>query len=350
MLIAFPLALLTALYISEYAAARIKSTLVSLVDLMAAVPSIIYGLWGYFLIMPHAAELALWLQKHLGWIPFFEVKDADPNAAVWDTSRYIASAFCAGIAVAMMVLPMACAVMRQVFSQTPPGEKEAALALGATRWGMVRSVVLPFGRGGIIGGTMLGLGRALGETIAVLLIISPAFEIKPRILEIGTNTVSALIAGRFGDASATQLSALLAAGFVLFLITLVVNTIAAVDRQPQPLGRRDGRLMTLTQPPTYDVSPPPATVLPDVRRGRAARRTPRLGLGKPTPGRAVRPRRHLGRRARAGLAGHPAAAAAGGAAVAARHLVRVRRRRHRGHRADDRRRPDRGQRPVSPRR
>jgi phosphate transport system permease protein len=227
MFFAFPLALLTALYISEYAPARLKPTLVSMVDLMAAVPSIIYGLWGFFLIMPHAAELALWLQKHFGWIPIFDV-DADPNAPVWDASRYVASAFCAGIAVAMMVLPMACAVMRQVFSQAPSGEREAALALGATRWGTIRSVVLPFGRGGIVGGTMLGLGRALGETIAVVLIVSPAFEVKPRILEIGTITVSSLIAGRFGEASAAQLSALLAAGFVLFVITLVVNTIAAV--------------------------------------------------------------------------------------------------------------------------
>lgn len=228
MVIAFPLALLTALYISEYAPARLKPTLVSLVDLMAAIPSIVYGLWGFFLVMPHAAGLARWLQSNLGWIPIFDVKSADPDAAVWDASRYAASAFCAGIAVAMMVLPMSCAVMRQVFSQTPPGEKEAALALGATRWGMIRSVVLPFGRGGVIGGTMLGLGRALGETIAVLLIISPAFDVKVRVLEVGTNTVSALIAGRFGDASKSQLSALLAAGFVLFLITLVVNTLAAI--------------------------------------------------------------------------------------------------------------------------
>jgi phosphate transport system permease protein len=228
MVIAFPLALLTALYISEYAPAALRSTLVSLVDLMAAIPSIVYGLWGFFLVMPHAAAFATFLQRHLGWIPIFDVKDTDPDAAIWDASRYTASAFCAGIAVAMMVLPMACAVMRQVFSQTPPGEKEAALALGATRWGMIRTVVLPFGRGGIIGGTMLALGRALGETIAVLLIISPAFDLKFRPLEIGTNSVSALIAGRFGDASASQLSALLAAGFVLFVITLGVNTLAAV--------------------------------------------------------------------------------------------------------------------------
>jgi phosphate transport system permease protein len=227
MFFAFPLALVTALFITEYAPLRMRPALVSMVDLMAAVPSIIWGLWGFFLVMPHAAALAHWLQQHLGWVPFFQV-NADPDAAVWDASRYVASAFCAGIAVAGMVLPMACAVMRQVFSQAPPGEREAALALGATRWGVITSVVLPFGRGGIIGGSMLGLGRALGETIAVLLIVSPEFLIKPRILEVGTNTISALIAGRFGDATDIQLSALLAAGFVLFLITLVVNTLAAV--------------------------------------------------------------------------------------------------------------------------
>ena len=128
----------------------------------------------------------------------------------------------------MMVIPMATAVMRQVFSQTPPGEREAAFALGATHWGVVRTVVLPFGRGGIIGGTMLGLGRALGETIAVLLIISPSFDLKVRPLEIGTNTISALIAGRFGEAADTQLAALLAAGFVLFVITLIINSLAAM--------------------------------------------------------------------------------------------------------------------------
>lgn len=228
MLIAFPLALLTALYISEYAPERIKSTLVAMVDLMAAVPSIVYGLWGYLLVMPRAGELAQWLHANLGWIPFLDIRGTDADAAVPDASRYLYSSFAAGIAVAMMVLPMACAVMRQVFSQTPQGEKEAALALGATRWGMVRSVVLPFGRGGIIGGTMLGLGRALGETIAVVLIISPTFDVKWNLTEIGSNSVSAHIALQFGEASPAQLSALLAAGFVLFLITLLVNTLAAV--------------------------------------------------------------------------------------------------------------------------
>ena len=154
--------------------------------------------------------------------------DTDPHAAMWEQTRYTASAFVAGIAVAMMVLPMASAVMREVFSQAPAGEREGAIALGSTRWGVIRAVVLPFGKGGIIGGTMLGMGRALGETIAVVLIISPSFDLKFRPLEVGTNTVSALIAGRFGEASASQLSALLTAGFVLFIITLVVNTIASM--------------------------------------------------------------------------------------------------------------------------
>jgi len=225
-LIAFPLALATALFISEFAPPSVKGFLVSMVDLMAAVPSIIYGMWGFFLIQPAASGIARWLQTYAGWIPFFQV-DTDPTAAQWEQTRYTASAFVAGIAVAMMVLPMASAVMREVFSSAPLGEREGALALGATRWGMIRSVVIPFGKGGIIGGTMLGLGRALGETIAVLLIISPSFDLKFRPLEIGTQTVSALIAGRFGEASAAQLSALLTAGLVLFLITLGINTLAA---------------------------------------------------------------------------------------------------------------------------
>lgn len=227
LLFSFPLALTTALYISEYAPARLRGALVAMVDLMAAVPSIVYGLWGFFLLQPKAVPVAHWLHQHLGFLPFFRV-DTDPDAAVWEQSRYVGSAFIAGLVVSMMVIPMGTAVMREVFSQSPQGEREAALALGATRWGMIRAVVLPFGRGGIVGGTMLSLGRALGETIAVLLIISPAFDIKASVLEVGTNTVAALIAGRFGEATSAQLSALLTAGFVLFVITLLVNTLAAI--------------------------------------------------------------------------------------------------------------------------
>src|SRR5689334_17697789 len=128
-----------------------------------------------------------------------------------------------------MVIPIATSVTREVFSQVPPGEKEAALALGGTRWGMIRSVVLPFGRGGIIGGSMLGLGRALGETIAVSIIISPIYAISPRILQSGSNSIAALIALRFGDATRSRgIPALMAAGLALFALTLVVNTLASV--------------------------------------------------------------------------------------------------------------------------
>ena len=188
MSVAFPLALLTALYISEYAPARIKADagLAGRPDGGGAAHHL--RSLGLLPDQPHASRAgACGCTSNLGWIPIFDVRTPTrTRPCAGAVALHGVSMFVAGIAVAMMVLPMACAVMRQVFSQAPPGEREAALALGATRWGMVRTVVLPFGRGGIIGGTMLGLGRALGETIAVLLIISPAFEIKPRILEIGT--------------------------------------------------------------------------------------------------------------------------------------------------------------------
>jgi len=227
MVVAFPLAFMFALFISDYAPVRLKSWLVSAVDLMAAVPSIIYGLWGFFLLQPRAIEVARWLSQNFGWFPLFHVS-TDPNAPVWQQSAYTSSAFIAGLAVSMMAIPLACSVMRAVFDEAPRGEREAAMALGGTRFGVARTVVFPFAKGGIIGGTMLALGRALGETAAVLIIISPAYEIKARILEAGTQTTSALIAANFGNATRSQLSALLAAGFVLFLITLAVNTGAAV--------------------------------------------------------------------------------------------------------------------------
>jgi len=226
--VSVPLALLTALYITEYAPARLRSALVSLIDLMAAIPSIIYGLWGFFLLQPRLAEVERWLSAYLGWFPPFRVA-TDPHAAVVPLAvRFYSSTAIAGLVVAMMVTPMACAVMRGVFAQAPIGEREGAMALGATKWGVIRSVVLPFGRGGIIGGTMLGLGRALGETIAVSLIISPVVAVSLDILQTGPLTVSSLIALRFGESTPGELSALLAAGFVLFCITLIVNMVAAV--------------------------------------------------------------------------------------------------------------------------
>lgn len=220
---ALPLALGTALYISEYAPIKIKSALVSIVDLMAAVPSIVYGLWGFFFLTPLVQPVSQWLTTYLGWFPLFAVEGFDAADPLTSPTVFAASTFIAGIVVALMVAPITSSIMREVFTQAPLGEREGALALGATRWGMIASVVLPFGRGGIIGGTMLGLGRALGETIAVFLIISPVFVIQPRILEKGANSISALIALRYSEASDFEISALMAAGLALFVITLIVN-------------------------------------------------------------------------------------------------------------------------------
>jgi phosphate transport system permease protein len=224
----FPLALLTALYISEYAPSWLRGFLVSMVDLMAAIPSILYGVWGYFLIMPHALYLSRWISEYLGWIPLFQVPGGDPTAPAFNLLDYNQSPFIAGMIVSMMVIPLGCAVMIGVFRLAPLSEREGAYALGSTRWGMIRTVVLPFGRGGIIGGTMLALGRALGETIAVLLILTENFDIRFRPLAEGGATISWLIANFFGDATSGQLRALVAAGFVLFAITILINTLAAI--------------------------------------------------------------------------------------------------------------------------
>jgi phosphate transport system permease protein len=225
--IALPISMGTALFITEVAPARLRGALVALVDLMAAVPSVVYGLWGLFLVEGRLVGLSRWINTWLGWIPIFHVDNADPNSPLSSASVYTASTFIAGVVVAMMVMPIQCVVMREVFSQVPLGEREGAFALGSTRWGMIRVVSLPFGRGGIIGGTMLGLGRALGETIAVLLIISPRFDINFHVLEAGGNSVSALIATRYNEASGFGLSALMAAGLALFAVTLVVNFTAS---------------------------------------------------------------------------------------------------------------------------
>lgn len=224
---ALPLALGTALYLSEYAPVGLRRTLISLVDLMAAVPSVVYGLWGFFFLQGHVLGLSRWLATYVGWFPPFRVDGADPSDPLSSATVFTSSTFIAGMVVALMITPIACSVMREVFSQAPAGEREGAYALGATKWGMVRAVVLPFGMGGIIGGTMLGLGRAMGETIAVFMIISPVFVIQPHILQNGSNSVSALIALRFGEATPIGLSALMAAGLALFLITLVINFAAA---------------------------------------------------------------------------------------------------------------------------
>ena len=225
--IAVPVATSVALYISEYAPRRAKKLLVSVVDLMAAVPSIVYGLWGFFFLQGRVVGLARWIATYFGWIPIFRVDGADPHDPLATATVYTSSTFIAGIVVALMITPVVASVMREAFGQAPVGEREGAYALGATRWGMIRSVVLPFGKGGMIGGTMLGLGRALGETVAVYMIISVVFAAQPHILQNGGSSVSSLIALRYGEATPFGTSALMAAGLALFLLTLVINFVAS---------------------------------------------------------------------------------------------------------------------------
>lgn len=222
--IAVPVSIGVALFITECAPRRIRRPLTSLVDVLAAVPSLIYGLWGLFFLQPRLLPLSRWLGDHLGFLPIFRVPGDGPKAL----SLFAGSSFVAGVVVSLMVIPICTAVMREVFSQTPPGEKEGALALGGTRWGVIRDVVLPFGRSGIIGGSMLGLGRALGETIAVTLLISVAFDWKWSVVEQGGNSIAAHIALRFSESTSFGISALMAAGLVLFAITLAVNAAASV--------------------------------------------------------------------------------------------------------------------------
>ena len=221
--VALPLAVGTALYISEYAPQRIRNFLVSAVDLMAAVPSVVYGLWGFVFLQEYWAAIARWLSTYLAWIPLLRVDGVDPHDPLANVTQYKSSTAIAGIVVGLMVTPIMCSLMREVFSQAPVGEREGAYALGASRWAMIRAVVLPYGRGGIVGGTMLGLGRALGETIAVYLIISLVIAVQPHILESGGSSISALIASKYAEATQLGTSALMAAGLSLFVLTLVIN-------------------------------------------------------------------------------------------------------------------------------
>lgn len=225
--VAVPLSIATALYITEYAPLRMRRLFVSVIDLMAAIPSVVYGLWGFFFLQARIAPVSAWIAQHLGWIPLFKVDGVDGSTPLSSMTIFTGSTLVAGVVVGMMITPVVTSIMREVFSQVPVGEREGALGLGATKWGVIRTVVLPFGKGGMIGGTMLGLGRALGETIAVYMIISPVFTIQPHILQSGAISVSSLIALQFGEASPFGLSALMAAGLALFLMTLVINFAAS---------------------------------------------------------------------------------------------------------------------------
>ena len=222
LVIAVPVGLATAIFISEYAPARLRRILIALMDLMAAVPSIIVALFAVFFLMPRILGFDAWLSHHMAFIPFFRFRLANYS------SEYANATFIAAVAVSLLVIPIVASLSRQVFSQAPQGEREAAYALGSTRWGMIRTVVLPYGRSGMIGASMLGLGRALGETIVMSFILTPSFVFNYHVLESGGNSITVMIANHFFVAGAKEISALMAGGLVLFVMTLVVNTFAAM--------------------------------------------------------------------------------------------------------------------------
>jgi len=220
--IAVPVGIATALFISEYAPPRLRRALIAMMDLMAAVPSIIVALFAVFFLMPRVLGFDSWLSHHLAFIPLFQFRLANYPG------NYANATFIAGVAVSLLVIPIVASLSRQVFSQAPQGEREAAYALGSTRWGMIRTVVLPYGRSGMIGASMLGLGRALGETIVMSFILNPSFIFNYHVLERGGNSITVMIANHFFVAGAKEISALMAGGLVLFVMTLIVNTFAAM--------------------------------------------------------------------------------------------------------------------------
>jgi len=181
------------------------------------VPSVVYGIWGYSVLMPHAVGWSKSLNHWFGWFPLFRVP-----APIFERSPFIA-----GLLLALMILPITTSVAREVYSQAPRDQIDATYGLGATKWGAIRTVVLPFGKGGLVGGAMLGLGRALGETIAVYLVLNLVFKVNLQVLASAGGNVASLIATRFGEASPYELKALMAAGLVLFMLTLVVNMVAS---------------------------------------------------------------------------------------------------------------------------
>jgi len=214
-----PVAVGVAVYITNYAPRRIAVLLGYATDMLAAVPSVIYGLWGLLFLLPHLVGLQVFLNHYFGWIPLFAGDKSQ-------LSTFSKSVFGASVVLAIMTLPIIAAISREVLKQVDPAQKEAALALGATRWEMVRTAVLPPSRAGIVSATMLGLGRALGETIAVALIIGNVLSFSPKILVPGGSSIAANIANKFGEAGSTGRSALIASGLVLFAITLLVNLVA----------------------------------------------------------------------------------------------------------------------------
>lgn len=214
--IALPISVFSALFLNFYAPQWMKKFLVGIIDMMAAFPSILFGIWGFLVLMPSVEYWAKLINKYLGWIPLFEVEP-------YFFSR---SPFVAGVILAIMIIPIITSVSREIFAQAPLDRIQAAFALGATRWSMIKAVVIPHGRSGVVGGAMLGLGRAMGETVAVYTVLNIVFQINWQVLLGAGGNVASLIILKFGEASDYEIKALMAAGLVLFLLTLIVNALA----------------------------------------------------------------------------------------------------------------------------
>jgi phosphate transport system permease protein len=217
LLMAVPLAVSVALFISHYAPRRLAQALGYVVDLLAAVPSVVFGLWGILVLAPAVQPVYSWLVDNAGWFPLF-------SGPVSGTGRTI---FTAAIVLAVMVVPIITAICREIFLQTPVLHEEAALALGATRWEMIRMAVFPFGRSGIVSASMLGLGRALGETMAVAMVLSATGIVSFRLLTSeNPSTIPANIALTFPEAYGVNVNVLIATGLILFIVTFAVNAFA----------------------------------------------------------------------------------------------------------------------------
>jgi len=215
-LIAVPISVLTALYLSFYAPASIRKFMVAIIDLMAAFPSVLFGIWGFFVLMPSVEYWGKLLHKYLGFLPFFKM----------EVPVFTRSPFVAGVVLAIMIIPIVTSISREIFGQTPLDRIQAAYALGATRWAMIKAVVIPYGRSGVVGGAMLGLGRAMGETVAVYTVLNIVYQINWHVLIGAGGNVASMILLKFGEAGDEEIKALMAAGLILFILTLIVNSIA----------------------------------------------------------------------------------------------------------------------------
>ncbi len=226
LLIGVPVAVAAALYVTELSPRRVRAPIGILIELLAAVPSVVYGLWGIFFLAPKLQPAEQWVANRLSFIPF-----------IGGGTVTIPNYFVTGLILAIMILPIVSAISREVMATVPPDHKEAALGLGATRWEMIRMAVLPYCRAGIVGGAMLGLGRAIGETIAVTILIGDAPQLGSHLFGQGYS-LAAVIANEFGEAQGLHRSALFAAGLVLFVLTLLVNGVARllVARAAHPGG------------------------------------------------------------------------------------------------------------------